>query len=204
MKKYLISLFLLALIFPSGYANTAKEREMSLFLTLGQSEPLGDFKDDVKSVFNWGGGIEFRLSPDWSVGTSISKVDLKHKKIFYDAWSFSYTYTDWGITRLSFWGKYFFIKKSFSPFLKFGLGVYFMEHRTTSIYKEELHYRGQEDALSIVPGAGFEYRKKRFRFFLEADYNIVPTEASHGDVRRIRGTQFFDFRSGVGLSILRF
>ena len=139
------------------------------------------------------------------MGISINGVDFKHKNIYYDPWFSSYTYIDWSVNRVNFWGKYIFVRKSLSPFLKLGIDSYFIEERLNYVYQEASQQRkSRKEGFSIIPGGGFEYLTKKLLIFIEVAYNIIPTNRWNGDVVHEKGSQFFDFLFGAGFNVLNF
>jgi hypothetical protein len=196
-----LAIFLLIILLSSSYGDTLDlDHKLLFFLVGGQSKPVGDFRGQVKAGISLGGGVEYQFLPNWAIGSSIHKIDFKHKNIWYDPWSSAWTYTDWTFIRANLYGKYIFIRKNFTPYLKLGFGIYFIEDKRTFIGKSQL--KSHNDGLSSVPGAGFEYLTEKLRFFVETNYNIITTKHLGGDRLHKQGSQFFDFLIGVGFCLI--
>jgi len=201
MKIILTLAVFLGFMLPSfcGFASDL-DNKLFFFLAGGQSIPVGDFSEEVKTAFNWGVGVEYRFLSNWAIGAYINKADFKHKNTWYDSWNLSWTYRDWTFIRANLWGKYIFFRKNFTPFLKLGIGSYFIENKITFIGESEL--KRKDSRLSLVPGVGFEYKIKRFIFYLETDYNIMMTKTVGGDRLYINRKEFLNILLGVGFCLL--
>lgn len=199
MKKISTFVTFLGVMLISNYGHPSNlDKKLIFFLDGGQSKPISDFGGQVNPGFNWGGGVEFRFLPNWAVGTSVNRVDFKHKDIWYDSWNFSWRYTDWTFLRGYFWGKYILKAKGFSPFLKSGIGIYLIKDKNTIIGKSQ--GENQYHGFSLIPGIGFEYSVKNILFFIEADYNIITTKHLGGDRLIKQNSQFVDLFLGMGFT----
>lgn len=156
---------------------------------------MGEFDWETKPGFNWGGGVELMFPTNWATGISIHGAHFEHQRILYDAWGHSRRLVDWDFIRVNWYGRYSLGKKRIIPFLQGGIGLYYLEGRNT--YGGGNQKLSQTTGLSLVPGLGLEYGKRRFSIFVQTDYNFVFRESIEGDVIRNVVRQFFDLFLGV-------
>jgi hypothetical protein len=205
-KKLLALLIFLGNIVSYNYACACNpDKKLIISGIGGASFPIGEFSQGVKVGFNWGGGVEYQVLPNWAIGSSVQTVDFKHSICRRDTWDSSWiyhdwTYTDWSFVRGNLYGKYIFKRTKDSPFLKLGIGAYVMEDIHTFIGSSQVKTRN--NGLSLVPGAGIQYLTKKVLFFIEVDYNMVITRHMGGSRMHKQRSQFFDLLFGVGFQIL--
>jgi len=201
-KRSLLTAFVfLAILFSTscGFASDSHSR-LSVFLAGGSSYPVGKFSDIAKIGPHWAGGVELQFPSNWALGFDLHWAQFDHQKVYYSSWHRSWTYVDWGFIRGNLYAKYFAKARGFSPFVKFGLGLYSMENKRT--YLGTSSTKGQMTGYSLVPGIGLRYSTKRFSIFAEVDHNFVFRRATGGCTSTHELSQFFDLYAGLGFFLL--
>ena len=199
-QKLLAVFTCLAIMLSSSNAFASRaEKRLNILLAGGRSYPLSQFADIAKIGSNWAGGAELRFRSNWAIGIVLHRAEFEHLRVWYDFWHNAWTYTDWTFIRGNWYAKYTLRGKGISPFLKFGLGIYFMESKRTLVRGPQS--KGQTTGYSVVPGAALEYATKIFMFFIQTDYNIVLRKSIGGCTASNRLSQFFDLFLGVGFFI---
>jgi hypothetical protein len=199
-KKLLLVLpFLLLPLANNQVSASEKGTRLSVFLTSGMSYPVGDFDREVKAGFNWGGGAELRFPSSWATGIVFHSARFEHLREGYNAWTRKWWAVDWSFIRGNWYGKYFLMKTGLCPFLKGGIGLYYLEGR--NVYQGQNYRISHTTSYSLVPGLGMEYSGRSFFVCIESNYNIVFRNSVGGDLISIVNRQFFDVFLGVGFFI---
>ena len=205
MNKLLTLLIILGTVLPiagKGYGcdNTRNDKKINLFFMGGASLPVGDFSKDVKISFNLGIGAEYQFSQKWSAGASAQKTNFNHKEFWYDSWNHVWRATDWTFIAIDLYGKYSFMKKNLSPYVKLGVAFYSIESK--NIFKGQNNgFTNRNSMISLIPALGCRYSIQRFFLFVETNYNITSTKHFGGDQMTYQASQFVNFHLGVGLSL---
>jgi hypothetical protein len=190
--------FLLLIIFSANYINAAGlEKKVVLFLDGGKSYPWDAyFSEEVKASLSWGAGLELRHWDNWAFGFEFHHARFDHKLYSISSLVQTSRYVDWIFSRGNGYVKCLIGKGQFLGFIKGGLGLYTLEKK--SIYLAGIQTDKKTTGYSLVPGVGLEYSTKRYKIFIEADYNAFMVEEIRGCIKSDETIQFFDLFVGLG------
>jgi hypothetical protein len=197
-QRVIVCFLLLLIIFSTSLVNAAgRDKKVVLFLDGGKSYPWDEyFSEEVKAGLGWGAGLELRYWDNWALGFDFHHARFDHKLYSINSMVLTSRYVDWIFTRGNCYFKYLVGKGQFLGFFKGGVGLYTLERK--SIYLAGVQTDIKKSGYSLVPGVGLEYSTKKYKIFIEADYNAFMVEEIRGCIKSDETIQFFDLFVGLG------